>query len=206
MGSVMKRYSSLCFALSLVACLALPVQAQPHESPFGFKIDLPEGWSVVNPQDMKKSLDAMGNVSDVSQDLDPQVMEEVKERIAASELEYYLRKKGGTLAFVDNVNVTKGEGKIPQTTAHAKKECDVAPLELGRFLGKGVMVFECGLKDIAGHNAMYVDFEGMSKGVRSLSYRIQWTPEIILTFTATCKTEHLDEVKKEFEGMLATLR
>jgi hypothetical protein len=201
---VMKKLSFLLFTFWCVTyCVA---QAYSHESAFGFKIDIPEGWTVVTAEELKKTVDLLGNSSDISPEADPQIMEEVKERIASGDVEFYLRKKGGTVAFVDNVNVSKGGGRVPKNAATAKSECDAAPAELGRFFGRAVMVYECGLREVAGHEAMYVDFEGMSKGLRSLSYRIQWTPDVILTFTATCRTESLDVVKKEFNEMLATLR
>jgi hypothetical protein len=200
----MKRCAFFLVVYACATCCF--ASSRLHHSPFGFTVDIPEGWTAVTGDELKKTVGGMGEASDLSPDTDPAVMEEVKERIKAGDVEFYLRKRGAVASFVDNINVSKGSGKIPQTSAQVKSECDAAPAELGRLFGRAVMVFECGLREVAGRRAVYMDFEGMAKGLRSLSYRIQWAEDLILTFTATCRTETLNEVKREFNEMLATLR
>ena len=54
-------------------------------------------------------------------------------------------------------------------------------------------------------NVFYLEFDGVIEGTRTLQCHIPKSPSVLLVFTATCKNERLETMKREFEDIISSV-
>jgi hypothetical protein len=62
------------------------------------------------------------------------------------------------------------------------------------------------LKDINGLKSLFLEFDGVIEGTRSMQYQIQRSPSVQIVFTATCKNSVLDTIREEFERIILSIK
>jgi hypothetical protein len=55
-------------------------------------------------------------------------------------------------------------------------------------------------------DSLFLEFDGMVKGTRSIQYQIQMSSNVQIVVTATCKDTTLEIVRKEFEDIVGSIR
>lgn len=179
---------------------------EQYTSPFGFSMNIPSHWLIVSAEEIKKNPDLFNFNKEVFKNVNPSMLEQIKEMAVSGKVELFFNQKTADSSFNDNINVFKRTGKLPQSASEANKACEGLPGQLASAYGKPTKVFSCGPKKVSGLNAFSVEFDGVVDGTRSMSYEIQQSANNIIVLTATCKNKTLTIVKKEFEDMVTSIK
>jgi hypothetical protein len=180
--------------------------AEQYSSPFGFSMNIPSHWLIVSAEEIRKNPDLFNFNKEIFKNVNPSMLEQIKEMIVSGRVEMFFNQKTGDGSFNDNINVFKRTGQLPQNASESKKACDGLPGQLASAYGKPTKVYSCGTKKVSGLNAVSTEFDGVVEGTRSMTYEIQKSPSIIIVLTATCKNKTLSIIKKEFEDMVTSIK
>lgn len=180
--------------------------AEQYSSPFGFSMNIPSHWLIVSAQEIRKNPDLFNFNKETFKNVNPSMLEQIKEMIVSGRVEMFFNQKTGDGSFNDNINIFKRTGQLPQNPSESKKACDGLPGQLASAYGKPTKVYSCGTKKVSGLNAVSTEFDGVVEGTRSMTYEIQKSPSIIIVLTATCKNKTLSIIKKEFEDMVSSIK
>jgi len=170
--------------------------AGAYESPFGFTIDLPARWNIVNQERLKNAL-APGKLKKIDQELLDQNIQAIREGKA----EIYYDSQH------DFIFVQGDRGGMKPYKAIEKQLCNTDLLQkaFSKSFGRPVRVYACHVIRVSRYDAVYTDFDGAKPGTRSLQYQI-WKPSndtIILTLTA--ETKNLKKLRDEFTALVYSL-
>lgn len=191
--------------LPVTACVEskpAPVSAKNINSTFGFSITIPDFWIPLTGEEIKSNPDLFdfSKVKGMSSDLLNQVVPLIK----AGRVEIYFRPDGSS-QFMDNVNVLKQVGSIPATGKATAAACKALPGELSKIFKKTTHVYQCKRVNVNGYNMLYLDFDGVYPGTRSMQYQIEKSPNVMLIMTATVKLENREAMSAEFDRMLQSV-
>ncbi|MRR08180.1 MAG: hypothetical protein EG828_14895, partial [Deltaproteobacteria bacterium] len=109
----MKRTLCLCIALVLWLC-GYAMADVTYQSEFGFKITLPDNWTVISSQEVKDKPDitkaalAVAEKDNTLKNLPQTLYGKLKEKLTGGEMEYYYR----TEHPVFNISVYQDVGTI----------------------------------------------------------------------------------------------
>jgi len=137
---------------------------------------------------------------------DKNFLQQIKTQVAQGKLEFYFNKNTSDNYFMDNINVNKGIGQIPQNNSEMKKECDNLPSQFAKMFGKPIKFYSCELRKISGLNAVYLEYDGIVENTRGIAYVIQFTQNVTITFTLTCKNKIVNVMRKEFDDIIASVK
>ena len=192
--------------LLLVGILLLSIitaHAEIFESKFGFKATIPSDWLILTAEELKKNPDLFNTSHESFKNVDKNVLKDAANRVRQGTNEIYLHKgKGSNRGFTENINVFKVAGRLPRGEPECRVECAKLPAGLSKMFGKSIKLYQCGLRKAASLPALYAEFDGIINGTRSLSYQIQWSPNFVLVFTATCANQRLDIMRKMFNDIV----
>lgn len=177
-----------------------PSHAGSYQSPLGFTVGIPSRWRVINGLALKENPGLLG--LRLFRGMDKDSLEGLRRNVESGKLEIYYTDES-TPDFIDNINVFKRKGRLPQTAATT---CQTLSAELSATAGRPLKVYECGPQKKAGFDAFYADFDGIPIGTRSLQYQIQSRPEEIIVLTATLKNRTLNQSRADFEAIVASLK
>ena len=88
--------------------------------------------------------------------------------------------------FADNFNATAQAGQLPGQV-ELPEFCRQTVSMLSHHFGRPIALHDCGLRQVGERKALYLDFDGMAPGTRSLQVQIQKAPDSIVIVTATAK-------------------
>jgi hypothetical protein len=189
----------------ILVCLAIS-SVEAFESKFGFKANIPSEWLIITAEELKKNPDLINLQHEAFKSIDKNILNDIANKVRQGSLEFFLYKGGGSArTFVDNINVFKQADRVPQSDSEVKAACRELPAAMSKMIGKTVVVHECGSRKVAGLPAFYAEFDGIVNGTRSLSYQIQWSPNFVLVFTATCNNQSVDTIRKAFDEIVNSI-
>jgi hypothetical protein len=55
-------------------------------------------------------------------------------------------------------------------------------------------------------NASYIEYDGVIENTRGIAYMIQFTQNVTITFTLTCKSKIVNVMRKEFDDIIASVK
>jgi hypothetical protein len=169
-------------------------QAGTYESRFGFTIELPSRWHVVN----REGLESDPARADTLKGIDKGLLEKNKQAVLDGKAEIYYDN------LHDSIYVQTDKGGMRPYKALEKHICnkDLLRKAFSKSFGKAVHVYACMVVRVSNYDAVYMDFEGAQPGTRSLQYQI-WKPSndtVILTLTA--RNKHLRKLRDEFTALI----
>jgi hypothetical protein len=202
----MTRY---ILALVMFFISITPGHGKEYQSSFGFTVDIPEHWLVLTRQELKDNpalfdpdkLDEK-KFGKVNKDL----LKSVIGRIQSGGVEIYFNQESPDIHFSDNINVVKIIGRTPENDNQLHEVCDSLPEQLSSAFGRRIKVYQCKLKSLNNLDSLFLEFDGMVKGTRSIQYQIQMSSNVQIVVTATCKDTTLEIVRKEFEDIVGSIR
>ena len=182
--------------------------AGTYESQLGFTVDLPSHWNIVDSQNLKNNPEKYYSArNDKLKQRDKGLSEKIRKEILEGKVEIYENVSTKNGNFVDTIYVQMDHGGMKPIKAMEKAICDVNMLQaaFSRSFGRHVKVYACRVVRVSSYDAIYMDFDGASRGTRSLQYQI-WKPSndiIVMTLTARNKT--LRKLRDEFTGIAYSL-
>jgi hypothetical protein len=197
-----------CFTVPIITLLIFVSLAsgETYQSSFGFSINIPPHWLIMSGEEIKKNPDLFDFDQGGFKNADKNFVQQIKNQVATGKIEYYFNKKISDNYFLDNINVFKEIRRIPQNNSEMKKECDNLPSEFSKILGKPIKFYSCELRKISGLNAFYIEYDGLIENTRGIAYVIQFTQNVTITFTLTCKNKIVNVMRKEFDDIIASVK
>ena len=183
--------------------------AAVYQSDFGFRIDLPSGWTVVSKTGVKEKPEFVTAVFEAAEknrtlvDMPQDLYAKLKEKIAGGEVEYYHKTDGPSFS----ISVFQEPGTIPQSSQAAQETCQAMPGELSKLSKNPVKVYECRLTTLGNSPALYMVADAYEPGERYVEYLIQKAPNQVLLFTATStKRQDFKKMKTEFDEIMKSFQ
>lgn len=194
----------------LSGCTHTPIKVESkyalgetYQSPLGFSIYIPPHWWIMSGEKIKENRDLADFVKEVFKKIDSK---RIKNDLVQGETEFYFNKKTSDYYGLDRIHVFKEIVPIPQNNSVMKKFCNILASKLAKKSGKPVKVYSCELRTISGLNASYFEYDGISENTRGITYGIQFTEDETIFFTLTCKNRIVDEMRKEFDDIIASIK
>jgi hypothetical protein len=156
--------------------------------------------------EIKKNPDLFDFDTGPFKNTDKTFLQQIKNKVAQGKAELYFNKKTSDKYFADNISVSKGIGRIPQNNSEMKKECDNLPSAFAKLLGKPIKFYSCELRKISGLNVFYIEYDGVIENTRGIAYMIQFTQNVTITFTLTCKNNIVNVMRKEFDDIMTSVK
>jgi hypothetical protein len=88
------------------------------------------------------------------------------------------------------------------------KICDRNMLQtaFSKSFGRDITVYACSVVKVSSYDAIFMDFDGASRGTRSLQYQI-WKPSNdIIIMTLTTKNKTLEKLRDDFIAIIYSLK
>jgi hypothetical protein len=187
----------------LLTATALAVQ---HTSGFGFHVDIPTGWLVFSQEELKANPDLFDLDSPALKKINPQMLEQISDKIKSGSIEIYINPSAGSTTFADNINTLKQIGQLPVNPADTKTLCAQIPDELSQAFGKLIKLYQCKHTMVGGRSAMLMEFDGVIDNTRSIQYQVQKSDNVLLIITGTFKLETLEQERPVFSGIAQSIR
>jgi hypothetical protein len=162
-----------------------------HESPLGFRVRLPDGWVALRPQELQKRMAALRTrIGDAEAG-------RVQE-LLGPDAEVFV-KDGDQMAMHAATDV------MPRTAAGVEDLCRHISAWGAKLTARPLQTYECGLRQIAGVNALYIDQDAVIEGRRTLQVLLDAGPGRRLRVTITCRTGNVDARKTELNEVAASV-
>ncbi|HPD61259.1 MAG TPA: hypothetical protein PKV48_05810, partial [Thermodesulfobacteriota bacterium] len=184
-----------------------PILADTYHSDMGYTLTVPEGWTILNKDNVRnkpEAIDAAMKAAGENQGfsaMPEEVFSTVKGLLVSGKVDYYYSPDRQF-----SISVYKGSGEIPQSESNQAEMCSNLADELSKQVERNVKVYDCQNKIVDGHGAFYMVADDYWKGHKNIQYMIQKNNEEILLFTASSQTRNFDDMKKEFENVMASLK
>lgn len=180
--------------------------AAQHTSAFGFHVDIPASWLVFSQAELKANPDLFDLNSPELKKINPQLLEQISDKIKNGSIEIYFNPSAGGPTFADNINTLKQIGQLPMSAADTKTLCAQLPDELSQAFGKLIKLYQCKHTMVGGRGAMLVEFDGVIDSTRSIQYQVQKSENILLIITGTFKLETLEQERPVFSGIVQSIK
>lgn len=181
-------------------------QAERYYSDFGFNIDVPAHWSIMSK---KQLADETGSINLNHPDLkkwDQDLLSQVMKMIESGQIEAYFNTRTSSSTFNDNINVLKQPGNtVPASSEELNQLCGILTNYLSQTFGREITSYQCEFAKVNGDKALYINFDGALAGTRSMQYQF-YHSGFTYVMTATCENSKVDEISKEFDTMVQSIR
>ena len=196
-------------SISLVFCFCgLAAADVTYQSDFGFRITLPDGWTIITSKDVKDKPDivkaalATAEKNNTIKNLPQTVYNALKEKLEGGQMEYYCRTEAPTF----NISVYRDVGTITQPAEGGKTPCQSLTEELGKLSDKPVTLFECRFEQNDGRPVLYLVANAYRDNQKYVQYAVQKSPNEVLLFTGSADgSADFDKVKAEFDRIMKSL-
>ncbi len=197
-------------SVGLMAALlwGMTAVAAVYESDFGFRIDLPSGWTVVSKKGVKEKPEFVAAVFEAADkdrtlaDLPQNLYTRLKEKIAGGDVEYYYKTDSANFS----ISVFQEPGTIPQPN-EVQETCQALPQELSKLSKNPVKVYECRLTILGNAPALYMVADAYEQGENYVEYLIQKAPNEVLLVTATStKRQDFSKLKVDFDAVMKSFQ
>jgi hypothetical protein len=165
-----------------------------RESALGFRMSLPDGWTRVSSEDMRKGFAQLAD-----QVADNPEARRVWERLVDS-AEVYMREG-------EQLTVQSRAGTVPRNAADSEKLCQTLKGTLARLpSSKPLTTYECRLLEIGGVTTLFVDQQGLAAGTRTMQIWLEREPGKVLQFALSFKDDNVEPRRKELTDIVASVR
>ena len=198
----MRRY---ILVVLLIFIAITPAYGKEYKSSFGFTVDIPEHWLVLTKEELKGNPDLFDFDKKRFENIDKNLLKNIDSQIKSGQVEFYFNQNTSDSSFADNINVTKGIGKIPENNTQLREVCNLAPKQFSSYFGREIKIYQCKLVDINNLKSLFLEYDGAIEGSRNIQYLIQKSPSVQIIITATCKNSVLDTIRKEFNRIVLSI-
>jgi len=199
----MRRYT---LVVLLIFIAITPAYGKEYQSSFSFTVDIPEHWLVLTSQELKENPDLFDFDKKEFGNVDKNLLKDVVNKVKSGQAEVYFNQKTSDSSFSENINVIKQIGKIPGNNTQLREVCNLLPKQLSSYFGRKIKLYQCKLVDINNLKSLFLEFDGVIEGTRSIQYQIQKSPSVQIIITATCKNSVLDTIRKEFDRIILSIK
>jgi len=199
----MKRYILVGLVISF---FITPVHAKEYQSSFGFTANIPEHWLVLTRQELRDNPDSFDFDKKQFGNVDKNLLKDAISRIESGRVEIYYNQETSDNVFSDNINVVKTIGRIPENDGELREVCSLLPGQLSSAFGREIKIYQCTLKKVNKLDSLFLEFDGVVEGTRSIQYQIRKSSNVSIILTATCKNTTLETMRNEFENIVYSIK
>ena len=197
------RASAPVLTILLLALMATPATARSYTSSFGFSTDVPSYWLVLSRKEIQDKSELFEGGKTAG--LDPSIWAAIQEQIKAGLIEYWYDMRPDVEKFADNINVRQEPGWLPP-----RKEvgavCASLPEQLSAAFGRPIDLHACKLVKMGPHDTLFLDFDGVLPGTRSMQYQVQRSEGVQIQLTATCIEERVAKVQPDLDAAVKAIK
>jgi|LQYC01.1.fsa_nt_gi hypothetical protein len=205
----MKKANIIIFISAFFCCLLVPgpILADTLHSDMGYTMTVPAGWTILSKENVRnkpEAIDAAMKAAGEDQGfsaMPEKVFSKVKELLVGGKLDYYFSP-----APQFSISVYKGPGEIPGSEFNQAEMCANMAEELSKQVERNVKVYDCQNKIVDGHRVFYMVADDYWKDHKTIQYMLQKNNDEVLLFTANSRTRNFDDMKREFENVMASLK
>jgi hypothetical protein len=201
------RIKHLLTALALAALMAAPALAATFHSDLGYSLKLPDDWSVLTREQIKKHpevVDAAFSAAQQQQDLAQMpktLLSRVKKLVNAGEIDYFFSPEPRF-----TVSVHRGPGRIPAGAGGVVQMCRLLEQKLSEEAGRDTQVHDCRSTQLDGRPGIYLIADNYWQNQKYIQVQAQLEPNKILVFTASSRDENFDQMSREFDRVMGSVR
>jgi hypothetical protein len=190
--------------LAVLICLLCVeiAHAGTYDSQFGFSIDLPAHWKIINEKSFKNHPEQYSNKRYQS------LSDTYKKEILEGKAEIYEHLSADSGKFRDTIFVQVDHGDLKPIKSLESAICNIDMLQeaYAKQFGRPIKVHACKVIRVQSYDAVYTDFDGATPGTRSLQYQI-WKPSNdIIVMTLTARNETIGKLRDEFTGIIYSFK
>lgn len=191
----------------LVACGACAAQAQqPFISAMGFRSVVPDGWTSLTQDEVRKNAKLFDSGLASMKDANPDMLRQIEAEIRGGRIELLFAPPTDP-AFRDNINVRGTPMEIPSSDKAMQKECESLPAQMQQMFGRPIKVYACRIENLPVGKAAYLDFDGATAGIRSVQYNIATkSPGTAIQITGTFTNASLEKQRPVFERFIRSMK
>ena len=203
-------YNSLTRQFCLLVLMVVAtseVKAENLDSEFGFETKVPSGWLILSRAELRENPDLFAGLSKTPglERADPKVLSSVRTQIQSGNIEMLFRTEGSEPGFTDNINIVKQIGKVPQEE-EIQDYCIQVETQLAAAFGRPITLYECMLASDVPLHSVYIEYDGVIEGTRSMAYQVRKSDNINLVITATAANGTAKDVRTVLTGIVKDLR
>ncbi len=184
-----------------------PILADTYHSDMGYTITVPAGWTILNKETVRNKPEIIDGAMKVAGEnqgfsaMPEKVISKVKELVVGGQIDYFLSPDPKF-----SISVYKGPGEIPGSEFNQVEMCSTMGNELSEQAGRNVKVYDCQNKMVNGQRSFYMVADDHWQGHKNIQYMLQKNKDEVLLFTASSQTRNFDDMKREFENVMASLK
>jgi hypothetical protein len=205
----MNKVNIIISIAAFFCCLLAPRQilADTYHSDMGYTITVPAGWTILSKENVRNKPEAIDDaIKGAGKDqsfsgMPEEVFSKVKELLVGGKVDYYYSPDPKF-----SISVYKGTGEIPGSEFNQSVMCSNMAGDLSKQAERNVKVYDCQNKLVDGHRAFYMVADDYWKDHKNIQYMFQKNNNEVLLFTASSQTRNFDDMKKEFENVMASLK
>jgi hypothetical protein len=208
MNTIKKNGIVICIIFAAVFSMGISTASGgTYYSDMGYSITIPEGWTMLNRENVRnkpKIVDAAAEAAHNQEGfsgIPREIMSEVKELVVGGDVEYFYSQDRQF-----SISVCQEKGKIPKTGFDEKRVCSNLKDELAQRNGREINVYTCQAQMVSGRPAMKMVADDYWKGRKYIQYMVRKNGDEILLFTANSRDGDFEEMKREFEDVMGSLK
>jgi hypothetical protein len=199
---------TMAAVLSAVLLFGFSAFAGTYQSDFGFRLELPQGWTIVSKKGVKEKPEIVKAVFETAEknrtllDMPEALFNKLQEKISGGDVEYYYKTDSPNFS----ISVYQDNGSIPASPDTAREACRSLPEDLVKVSkNPSVKVYECRLAVLGNTPALYVAADAYERGQKYVQYMVQKGPNEVLLFSATSSgNQDFDSMKAAFDDIMKT--
>lgn len=163
----------------------------------GLSFKLPEGWQSIHSKQMEMGFHLLaGQLQDGDDEAKRQVQKlESALNIAGTEA---FSKPGATL-------LVRPQAATLETSPTSVREL-CQQIAQGISAGRERVVYDCGLRELAGRKAIYIEHDSLAKDARTIMYLTAISPGKTVQFVLNSEIPGLESNRMEFDEVVASVR
>lgn len=169
-----------------------------HESPLGFRVELPAGWSVVPPEQIDAGFDTL-NARLAADPAAAALVDRLREHGA---------RRGGEVYAVagDRLQVMRMRSPLPDDPTARAARCAALASATSKAAGRTLATQACRPRTVAGRPALWIERDALLPGSRTLQYWVSTPDGAGMAFVMSCLVEDVDTRRPELERLVDSLR
>jgi hypothetical protein len=172
--------------------------ATAYESPLGFRMTLPAGWTEIAAEQMDAGFDALRSRADGNPDA-ARLLERLRAQGTHREAGFFAKGR-------DSLHVMRSAIRPPEDPAARAAFCERLDATTSKAAGRRLRTYACSARMVSGVPAFHVERDALLPATRTMQY---WLPDRTgssIHLVMTCRDADADERRREMEGIVESLR
>jgi hypothetical protein len=183
--------------LAPTAPATVPAGATLHESPLGFRVALPPGWTVVSPEEVEAGFAALRSRLD-GQPEAARLLDRMRAQGHRTDAEFFAKGPA-------RVQVTRSTFSPPEDAGARARFCERLEASTSQAAGRRLRTYACDSRLVSGSPAFHVERDALLPGTRTIQFWVRAPDGGSVHFVASCPEVDAARARKDVEGIVESL-